>query len=254
MSNKREANSRNNKTYAAGTVLIGAGILMLLANMGILGGIGGIAGLLILGGMGAWLIHEYFNRRRQEWLLIAGFILLGAGAATVTGGLAGAWFLGLAATGFLYVWRENARHWWALIPAGVMYTLTAVVLSDVYRPMQWLDGGVVFFAGIAATFLSLYLLPRHNQTWALIPAAGSAALALVVLGATGSWFVPVLLIGVGLLLIRGDNRMPSFTVNWPSDSTKTRDAAPQTDKEPELLPPTSQGSGPDVPGDWERKD
>src|SRR5699024_802223 len=188
-----------------GLVLIAVGGLLLLSNLGIIGSIGGITGLLMFGGLGAWLLAGYYSgRRRNSGTLIAGFILLGIAAATVTGSLGGAWFLALSGFGFLSVWRENAKQWWAVIPGGVLLTLAGTVLTEL--SVSWLAPEIVFFAGLALTFLALSALPRNAQQWALIPAAISAGIALLLWGASGSWLFPVLLIGTGLYLMRGQSR------------------------------------------------
>jgi len=188
-----------------GLVLIAVGGLLLLSNLGIIGSIGGITGLLMFGGLGAWLLAGYYSgRRRNSGTLIAGFILLGIAAATVTGSLGGAWFLALSGFGFLSVWRENAKQWWAVIPGGVLLTLAGTVLTEL--SVSWLAPEIVFFAGLALTFLALSALPRNAQQWALIPAAISAGIARLLWGASGAWLFPVLLIGTGLYLMRGQSR------------------------------------------------
>src|SRR5690554_2457365 len=188
MNRMTENSGRPGTGSSLGVVLIAVGGLLALSNMGIIGGFGGIVGLLVLGGLGAWLLSQYYGGRRQLWLLIAGFVLLGCGAATVTGDHGGAWFLGITGLGFLTVYREDARRWWAVIPAGTFLTLAAVVMAEM--SWRWVNAGTVFFLGMAATFLSLYVLPRHAQSWAIIPAVASAGLALLIWGASGTWVLP----------------------------------------------------------------
>jgi|GEM_PF-677923 len=258
-----------------GLILIGLGALLLLSNLGIIGGMGGVIGLLILGGIGAWLLNQYYtSRQRHQWLLFSGFTILGAAAATVTGDYAGIWFLALTGFGFLTAWRENDSYWWALIPAGTMFTLAGVVFAE--QSIGWLDGGVVFFLGMALTFLVIYSLPRHAQSWALFPAAASAALALVVWGASGSWLLPLLLIGAGLYLMRGNDSFTGFTGGHRSSGPRTsgtptdpqpgsgaagqprdddaaepgRQAAPEAETAPRQLPDRLSGAGPDLPDNW----
>src|SRR5690554_6812239 len=204
MSDYLNRNGKSGAGSSLGVILIGVGGLLALSNLGIIGGFGGVIGLIVLGGMGAWLLNQYYGGRKQLWLLLAGFILLGCGAATVTGAYAGAWFLGISGLGFLTAWRDDESRWWAVIPAGTLFTLAAVVVADL--SWRWLDGGTVFFLGLAATFLALYLLPRNAQSWALIPAAASGALALLIWGSSGTWMLPILLIALGLYLVRGSGQ------------------------------------------------
>lgn len=234
---------RASQSNWVGMALIGVGVLILLSNMGILAGFGGIAGLLVLGVMGGFILNQYYSGGRQHmWMLIAGFILLGAAAATVTGKFAGAWFLAFAGMGFFTTWREKDSRWWALIPAGTLFTLSAVVLSDVF--LTWLNGGAVFFAGLALTFVSLYLLPRHSQPWALVPAAGSALLALVVLGSAGGWVMPILLIMAGLYLISHERGRPLITINWEhtSGASRPRSGAGTSSGAPSSAPDSAAAS------------
>jgi|SRR5690625_2712209 len=253
-----------------GLILIGFGALLLLSNLGIIDGLGGIVGLLILGGIGAWLLNQYHIGRRHLWLLFAGYTMLGAAAATVTGPYAGAWFLGITGLGFVSAWRENDTRWWAIIPAGTLLTLAGVVVAD--QTARWLDGGVVFFAGMAATFLTVYSLPRHGKSWALFPAAASAALALLIWGSTGSWLLPIILIGAGLYLMRGESLNlgngntwnggaarrqpngnqpgPSAAEEAPATGTEETKAAPREEVTPRQLPDRLSGAGPDLPEGW----
>ena len=244
-----------------GLVLIGLGALLLLSNLGIIGGFGNIVGLAILGAMGGFLLHQHYTGRGQMWLLIGGFILLGCAAATVTGNLAGAWFLGIAGLGFLQVWREDERQWWALLPGGTFFTLAAVVVAD--NSARWLNGGTVFFAGLALTFLALYMLPRHAQSWAIIPATASAGLALLIWGSTGSWLLPLILIVVGMYLVGGTSRRIPRGFNYGGSSGRrpNPEAGPdgsQTDagstaaerREVAQLPEDINSTGPEIPERW----
>lgn len=252
MSQSTQRNGRQSNFNASGlgTLLIAIGGLLLLSNMGIIGGFGGVIGLLLLGGMGAWLLNIYYSDRRQTWLLFLGWIMLGCAAATVTGTYAGAWFLGLSGIGFLQAWRDDENSWWALIPAGTFFTLAAVVLAEL--SVGWLGGGTVFFAGLAATFLVLYMLPRHSQTWALVPAVGSAVLALIVWGSTGSWILPIVLIGAGLLLL--GNR-GTGTQAGGAQPYRRRHARPEaSDSTPAQLPEEIRSTGPDIPESWTEPD
>lgn len=251
-------NSGSGSTF--GLLLIGLGGLLLLSNMGIIAGTGGIIGLVVLGGLGVWLLNQYYTGRRQLWLLIGGFAMLGAAAATVTGQYAGAWFLGITGFGFLTVWRESARRWWAVIPAGTMLTLAAVVTAE--HNTRWFDSNIVFFTGMALTFLWLYVLPRHAQSWALFPAAASAAVALLVWGSSGSWLLPLLLIGAGLYMVRGNGSFINignsngYGSTYRKPQQPPRDPAGQPAEEDETvrevprIPDQLTGAGPDIPEGW----
>jgi hypothetical protein len=187
-----------NRSTTIGALLVGTGILALLGNLGWFS-FSGLTGALVLGALGLFALNQYYSKLKQTWLLLSGFVLLGAGAACITGSLGGAYFLAITGLGFLMAFREDERQWWALMPAGLFFTLGAVAAASTSAP--WLNGGVLFFAGVAATFGALHLLPGVNKAWAIYPALGSAALAVIVLGTSGSWVMPVLFIAAGLYLL-----------------------------------------------------
>ena len=184
-----------------GQLLIGLGVLAVLANTGIFGVLPSFIWVLALFTLGAWIwVSRRFNFP-QRLIVYVGVGIL----ATVTAGQ----FAGTAATGFIamafaLVWLSNTRHWWALIPAGVLGSVSLIITLGVLFP-RW-DTGPLFLLGLAGTFTLLYLLPseRGGQQWALIPAV--ALLVVTVLAndpgrhAPG-WLVPVALIGTGFYLL-----------------------------------------------------
>lgn len=106
-------------------ILIGGGVLFLFAQLGLFPGFGDIV-LLLLGGV---FLYAYFTTKAAYRLgfLIPGSILTGLGVgvllenAPIFGNLFGGGivplFLGL---GFGLIWFLERKHWWALIPGGVL--------------------------------------------------------------------------------------------------------------------------------------
>jgi hypothetical protein len=236
------------RTATIGVLLVIVGLLALLSNFGMFRNFGGLTGALVLGGLGVFALNQYYTRLKQLWLLTAGFVLLGAGAACITGSLGGAYFLALTGLGFLMAFREDERRWWALLPAGLFFTLGAVAASGVVFP--WLNGGVLFFAGLAVTFGAVHLLPNVNKGWAVFPALGSAALAVIVLGTTGGWVMPVLFIAAGLYLLNqnGNSRYIGRGMGGapePQQPAEERQAGPVAG-----LP--ASGGAQEVPAGWQR--
>jgi hypothetical protein len=117
----RPARDRN----MLGLILIGGGLLFLFAQLGLFPGFGNVV-LLLLGGV---FLYAYFTTKADYRIgfLIPGSILTGLGVgvllenAPVFGNILGGGivpvFLGL---GFVLIWFLDRRHWWALIPGGIM--------------------------------------------------------------------------------------------------------------------------------------
>ena len=135
-----------------GLIFIGGGLLFLLDQVGIFGNLGNLVPLLI----GAIFLYAYFTTRPgyRVGFLIPGAILTGIGAGQLIenlpvprlwpGGDMTVLTLGL---GFCLIWVLERKHWWALIPGGI---LVMVGLSNVW--------GIVQFWPIALIALGVYLL------------------------------------------------------------------------------------------------
>jgi hypothetical protein len=122
------------------------------------------------------------------------------------GNLAGALFLAGISLGFWVIYLSNREFWWAIIPGGVLLTLSAVTATDDILVDD--SGGGVFFIGLALTFLLVAWLakPRENFWWAYIPAGVLFVLGVFLIGPLQSvfnyiWPVALILAG-GLLLLR----------------------------------------------------
>ena len=202
-----------NSRLVVGVVLILAGILSLLQITGwvtlgnqlhpiVVATAFGLAGLLFLGTL--------INRRQDWWVLFPGMALCGL-AIIITldacvpqmAWMSGAVFLGMLARSFWLVYATNRHLWWAVIPGGVLTTLAVVTLSDHLTVM---NGGTIFFLGLAATFALLYFLPgAAGQTrWAIIPAAVLGLMGLMLMLSMGGlinylWAIGLIVAGVFLL-------------------------------------------------------
>lgn len=195
------------RSQQIGLVLIGLGVLFLLINLGVLQALAPPLWAVVFFAGGLAFLAVFTRDRQQWWALIPGFALLALGAATLGGGLAGSFFLGLLGAGFVAVYLNDQRHWWAILPAGALLTLALVAGLG-----QGRLGGPLFFAGLAATFAVLYLLPeaQGKQSWALYPALGLGALAVLTLvttaGIPGVIWSLLLIAGGGWLLWRAQQR------------------------------------------------
>ncbi len=177
-----------------GALLVLFGVLVLLENIGLVA-IGEIAAALLLSLAGLFFIGLYFESRERWWLLIPGITLLSIAAIIFSSQFfpkfANTWsgliILGGIGLSFLVVYFTDRHQWWAIIPAGVMITLGVVAgLGDTFG----IDGGAIFFLGLALTFGILAILPttEGKMKWAWIPAGILLLLSFVVLSPSVSWF------------------------------------------------------------------
>jgi len=185
-------------------VLIAVGVLALASNLGWLPALGGVVGALLFAAAGVVLL--WLARRTQnDWLMFAAFPAFGlAFASAVSGDVGGAGFLVSTGAGFLALVVADPKRWWSLIPAGVLFTLSLLAWAGdrLAEPL----GGSVFFLGLALTFALVWRVGPRAQPWAVFPAAGCLAMALVVGMSAADWLIPVGLIVVGIALLAWGRR------------------------------------------------
>lgn len=191
-----------------GGLLILLGIVFLLQEIGILGNAFEFLWILLMAAGGLVFIYVYITRQDQWWAAIPGMALIGLALAAGSDELNldfGGWlFLGSLGAGFWLVYLRQTAQWWALIPGGVLVTLALVAGLD-----GILDGGAIFFLGLAGTFTLVGALPsdQNDTRWAFIPAAALAVLGLSlgvsIPGSVVNLLIPSLIIlAGGYLLIR----------------------------------------------------
>jgi hypothetical protein len=208
----KKSNRRFLLSIVGGIVLIAAGVVFLLSNIGIftLNWEMVVGPLMALGGLVFLVV--FITNTDEWWALIPGFILIGIGINTfmgqwrgpLDGKFSGAIFLAFVGLPFFLIYIFHQRHWWAIIPGGVLLTLAGLNLV-VDKPA--LEGGL-FFLGLALTFGLVYVLPKPagKLKWALYPAGILLLLGIIVLlGVTnisGYIWPLALLIGGGYVLYR----------------------------------------------------
>ena len=175
-----------------GILLIVVGILLLLQGFGILGVVVALIWALVFGAAGLVFLYVFLTDRANWWAVIPGFGLLGIAALIaldefwpqVGDAVGGALFLGGVGLAFWIIYFINRKHWWAVIPGGVMFTLALVAgLSPIYEGPAM---GGVFFLGLGLTFglLSFVPTPHGRMKWALIPAAVLLVMGLLITAIT----------------------------------------------------------------------
>jgi hypothetical protein len=195
-----------------GILLLIAGAVLLLQNLGVFGPIVTNLIWVLLFGLGglAFLLVFFFNREHW-WALIPGCTLLGLAVLIGFGEqlqeAGGALFMAAIGLSFALIYAVRREHWWAIIPGGSLFSVAAMILVAGTGAEETSLG--VLFLGMALTFFLVYLLPEARaQRWALIPSGILALLGVVSLFAVSNLMIfnyiwPVaLIIGGGYLLWR----------------------------------------------------
>lgn len=187
-----------------GYAIVAVGMVALLNR----GGAGGLlVELLKLGGLGLFgaLLWRYLAPRTNLTTRLVVLGVLGIVATTSLKLLAGGAFLAFAALAFwlLYSTPRQGSVPWALIPTGVLATLSLVATISSVFP-RW-NSGAFFTLGMTAVFTVVYLLPkeRGGGRWALWPAIAWGFITLIANdpGGMPAWLMPLLLIGGGVVLL-----------------------------------------------------
>lgn len=220
MTSRREKDGRFLfwRTDFVGIAMIVSGLLFLLVNFGlipaaevvlprVLGILFIMIGLLFLffTGAGRWLV----------WFVIPAGVFVSFGIVTLILGLhrlaspasACLFSLGMGLT-FLAVFLSRLNHWWALIPSGLFFGISAwVVAGRRFSLVGWHPVPVVLFLGVA--FLAIYVASwqKRRMRWSLITgsivAAAGVLYLLGLLLARWSTLWPVVLLLAGILVPAG---------------------------------------------------
>src|SRR5574340_304672 len=165
--------------------------------------------LFILGGLA--FIYVMATDKSNWWASFPGFTMLGIGAGIgvselwprAAGVLTPGLILGGIGVSFLVVYLLNRSFWWAIIPAGVMFSIFLMIVLEPIMPQSV----ILFFLGLAATFGALAFLPIKDGTrvtWPLYPAGAMLLIAFIISLSETTWagyVVPVIIIIVGGYLV-----------------------------------------------------
>ena len=181
--------------------LIILGVLALLSGGGLLDGLSAAVRslLFILGGV--YLTRRYLRDSDEVWALVLALGLFGAALVAFSSGTAVLTLIGLG-FGALY-WRDK-RRWWAVLPAGLFFSLALAVGFG----GTLLGTAPLLFLGFAATFG--YLM-RLGKEWAVYPAIVALVIALLSTNVIGGSLLPLLLIGGGVYLFANPTSLSSKT-------------------------------------------
>lgn len=220
----------------AGAGLVVLGLLFLLGNFGFGNLLGRLVGAALFGGL-AYLVYREGRRKGNHLLTLLALPLAGIGLASLFPGFGnGAFILAAVGLAFALVWRRNPSRWWAVIVAGALGSMAlSVAVPRPFAPMS----SALFLLGLAATFFALTRLKVEPQRWAIYPAVALGVLGLLeLMGGSGGWIIPLLLVAAGLYLLYRDGRLGTFG----------RPASPQVEPSPApVSPPPSAPPGVQVP-------
>ena len=188
-----------------GIVLIAAGGLFLLENLGVFHGGINLLWVVILGGAGITSLYLFANNRNNWWALIPGSTLLAIALSIaldvispkMSNALGGGIVLGGIGLGFWLIFITNRNFWWAVIPAGVLSSLAIVSVLE-----EFVDTGGLFLIGLGMTFILLAILPGYENRlkWGYIPGGILTLIGVLTMPKLAGIFNilwPVALIGAG---------------------------------------------------------
>lgn len=194
--------------------LIPGGIMLFLAMVTLLAdNVGGEwIGSLFLFLIALSFFVVYLNNHARTWALLVAYIMfvLSIAPAMSSGGgemaaYFGAVFLFAIALPFFVVYFRSPENWWAIIPAGVMTTLTIITTLAIAGLIRNAEQGgyanAILLGGIAVTFAIVWL--RNEKAWAKVVTMILAALAIasVFLAAYTEIFWPMAIILAGGYLL-----------------------------------------------------
>jgi hypothetical protein len=148
-------------------------------------------GFFVLAGIGLSFLLIYLTRRDYWWALIPGCTMAGIGVGVLAEGLMPSFseivpffVLGGIGLSFLLIYLTRRDYWWTLIPAGTMFSVALMIVSErLFRD----DAGIVgvLFLGLAITFAVLGMIstPSGRMKWPWIPAAVLGIIGVLVVGA-----------------------------------------------------------------------
>ena len=172
---------RRDPRIVIGLLLILAGVLFGLQELNLISGQWEDPIFALAYGVGMIFFLSSFARDRSRWwAALAGLVLLALTLLKISemalpnfaDQFGGALLLGLMSLAFFVVIAVDRRMWWALIPAGVLLSLTAMlVVDELVDPLPFDSAGILFI-GMGLTFLVINFMTVDGErmNWAIFPA------------------------------------------------------------------------------------
>jgi hypothetical protein len=194
-----------------GGLLVLAGVLFLLQNLGLFR-IGELFWVVLLALAALFFLSIFLQNKANWWALIPGLTLISLGIIVLMNWItpdhserwSGSIILAGIGLSFALIYLVARQNWWAIIPAGVLFTLAVIAGLEEFFPALGTAG--LFFLGLGLTFALVALLPnpQGDLRWAWIPGGILLLVGSIFLVAGGNLFVyvwPVILILAGGLFI-----------------------------------------------------
>jgi len=194
-----------------GGLLVLAGVLFLVQNLGLFR-IGELFWVVLLALGALFFLSIFLQNKANWWALIPGLTLISLGIIVLMNWItpdhserwSGSIILAGIGLSFALIYLVARQNWWAIIPAGVLFTLAVIAGLEEFFPALGTAG--LFFLGLGLTFALVALLPnpQGDMRWAWIPGGILLLVGSIFLVAGGNLLVyvwPVILILAGGLFI-----------------------------------------------------
>jgi hypothetical protein len=194
-----------------GGLLVLAGVLFLVQNLGFFR-VGDLFWVVLLALAGVFFLSIFLQNRANWWPIIPGLTLISVGVIVLMNWISpdhgerwsGSIILGGIGLSFALIYLIARQNWWAIIPAGVLFTLALIAGLEEFFPAFGTAG--LFFLGLGLTFALVALLPnpQGDMRWAWIPGGILLLIGSIFLVAGENLLVyvwPVILILAGGLFI-----------------------------------------------------
>ncbi len=196
----------NTKNLMIGFVIIFAGIIALLVNMGVLTRVHEIfRGILFI--IAGIIFHRLYIKQKT-WAIIPAITLYILGALLIlksvfmlSSNILGVAILWSLAISTIIVYIKKQHLWWLALIAGILITLGTNALLEFLQLLPNKLVNIIFFIGTGLTFLYLWFTRTTNLKWTLFPALGCFLLAIYLYIDYSSWQRWDILFSFGLIIV-----------------------------------------------------
>lgn len=165
---------KEHRDLTLGIAIILLGVFALLLNYHMLRPNASLIGALVMLAV-AWYFyqmrpHKSWNKPIAAFFFILSLLLLFKFLWPAADTFMGSLFLLAFFIAFTLVYSRDEKKWWAIIAAGLFFTLAVIEFTDQFDMLEGNQTAVVFFLGSGLTFLYLWLNHKSHfkGQWVLI--------------------------------------------------------------------------------------